>query len=317
MIDNALLKYSSIIRWKVGLVKHSYNILPRKGRRIVPLYNTIGENLPPLLRSRSWTLEYNENVDTLLTGLRAALFDLDGTLIETHIDFAGMKRETLALVSDYGVETDNLAALDILSIVEAARERLEASGQREAGDRLRADAFALLQRIEIQQCASPTEVPGASELLFRLRAWGIPVGIVTRNCRLVSERLLHIGNLPCDVLVTRDDVPRTKPDPLHLLTTLQLLEKRGGEKRLLPSAAVMVGDHWMDIQAGRAAGMRTIGILRGRDAGFFAPAPPDRLIHELAELLPCIGENVPHEPNTSPLRRLDHPLHRHRQLEYP
>jgi phosphoglycolate phosphatase len=223
-----------------------------------------------------------------------------------------MKRETLALVSGCGVETDSLAALDILSIVEAARERLEASGQTQAGDRLRADAFALLQRIETKQCASPTEVPGASELLFRLRARGIPVGIVTRNCRVVSERLLQIGNLPCDALVTRDDVPRTKPDPLHLLTTLQLLEKGSAEKRLLPSSAVMVGDHWMDIQAGRAAGMRTIGILRGRDADFFAPAPPDRLIYELSELLLCTGENIPHEPSDPLLRQPDHPLHRHR-----
>ena len=49
----------------------------------------------------------------------------------------------------------------------------------------------------------------------------------------------------------------------------------------------MIGDHWMDIQAGRAAGTRTIGFLRpDRPEGFFDVCPPDVVIPDLGELLP-------------------------------
>lgn len=241
---------------------------------------------------------YNEGVENPFLGLRAALFDLDGTLIETHIDFPRMKRETLALAARFGVETAPLVPLDILGIVETVREQLVAAGEPTASRRFRAEAFALLEAIETDHCANPVEIPGAAELLARLRAEGVRVGIVTRNCRAVSERLLAAGNLLCDVLLTRDDVPRTKPDPAHLLAALDALfegekGRRGGSMTspLLPfssSATLMVGDHWMDAQAGREAGMRTVGVLRGRAPDFFAPAMPDLLVRELAELLPML-----------------------------
>ena len=57
----------------------------------------------------------------------------------------------------------------------------------------------------------------------------------------------------------------------------------------------MVGDHWMDVQAGKAAGMATVGILTpGRPDDFFAAHPPDRLIRDLRELIGWIsaGESV-------------------------
>jgi len=228
-------------------------------------------------------------VENLFPGLRAALFDLDGTLIETHIDFPLMKRETLALVARYGVEAEGLAALDILSVVERARERLEEAGRAEEGRRLRREAFALLEEIEVGHCANPVEIPGAAELLARLRAQDVRVGIVTRNCRIVSEKLLAAGNLICDVLLTRDDVPRTKPDPEHLFAALTALgvqvQCEHRNTRTSEHPVIMVGDHWMDVQAGRAAGLKTVGILRGRMAEFFAAAPPDVLVNELAELL--------------------------------
>lgn len=223
-------------------------------------------------------------------GLRAALFDLDGTLIETHIHFPGMKQAVLALARRYGLEEADLAPFDILGAVEAARERLEVSGDAQAGHRFRAEAFALLEEIELRECAHPVEIRGAAELLRCLRGRGVRIGVVTRNCRVVSERLMNVGGLTYDVLVTRDDVPRTKPDPAHLFAALQAMgvplpkQGEGGN----PSPVLMVGDHWMDVRAGRSAGLRTVGILRGRAADFFAPAIPDLLVNELADLLPLI-----------------------------
>ncbi len=221
-------------------------------------------------------------------GVRAALFDLDGTLIETHIDFGLMRREMLALAARYGAPAQN-PHQDILGIVESARKWLVAEGKADSAAELRREAFARLQDIEVEHCGNPVKVPGARALLRMLRERGIRVGIVTRNCRLVSERLLQFGDLSYDSLLTRDDVLRTKPDPAHLAAALAALDPSSA----IPNpAAVMVGDHWMDSAAGRAAGMRTIGLLRGRPESFYEPAPPDLLVPELADLLPLV-EGIP------------------------
>ena len=57
-------------------------------------------------------------------GLRAVLFDLDGTLVHTRIDFAHMKRVVLDLVAARGLDPDDYAPLDVLGILAAAAGRL-------------------------------------------------------------------------------------------------------------------------------------------------------------------------------------------------
>ena len=52
--------------------------------------------------------------------LRAVLFDLDGTLIETHIDFSAMTRDMERLARAAGVPDEVTAGKDILSLVDAA-----------------------------------------------------------------------------------------------------------------------------------------------------------------------------------------------------
>ncbi|HZO89920.1 MAG TPA: HAD family phosphatase [Chthonomonadaceae bacterium] len=231
-----------------------------------------------------------EQAHRLFSGLAAALFDLDNTLIETHIDFPLMKREMLALVARYGLDPAPLTERDILGIVEAARESLQEAGREADSTRFRTEAFARLEEIEIEHCAAPVELPGASELLAALRARAVPVAIVTRNCRAVAERLIRQGRLACDVLLAREDVARTKPHPDHLNDALHALAQQNARPDFPPAACLMVGDHWMDVAAGRAAGMRTIGLRRQRPADFFAPAPPDLLVGDMAELWRLVEE---------------------------
>jgi phosphoglycolate phosphatase-like HAD superfamily hydrolase len=207
--------------------------------------------------------------------LRAALFDLDGTLIETHIDFHAMAQAMQDIAQQAGVAPDVFADQDILGIVEAsAKEIAERNGD---GEEFRRQAFLDLEQREVDGCAHPILLPGTDGLLRTLTDRNIKIGIVTRNCRRVSTELLERFALPYDVLLTRDDVARTKPNPQHLWEALHALE-------CSPEAAVMVGDHWMDIQAGQRANVaRTLGVLGSHDADWFAPCPPDVLVHDLSE----------------------------------
>ena len=218
-------------------------------------------------------------MSVLRQALRIVLFDLDGTLIETHIDFPAMTRAMIGMVREAQVPDDVTAGKDILSMVEAAAEYIAAHGG--DGPDFRRRAWAVLEEMEVSGCARPVLLPGTRECLTNLAAGGIKVGIVTRNCRRVSLGLLERFSLSADVLLTRDDVSHTKPDPQHLWDALTTLG-------LSPSEAAMVGDHWMDVQAGRRAGVaRTVGVLGRHGADWFAPSPPDTLIRDLTEAESC------------------------------
>lgn len=209
-------------------------------------------------------------------GIRAVLFDMDGTLVETDIDFPLMKREMLALGERHGIPALELQGLDILAVVNAVVARLDP----DEAARVRQEAFETLERIEFANIDAAHVIPGAAELLRALRDAGAKIGIVTRNCRNAVEVSLGGTGVVYDALLTRDDVRNAKPHPEHLLRALDALGAR-------PDEALMIGDHWMDIQAGRAAGTRTIGFLRpDRPEGFFDVCPPDLVIADLRELLP-------------------------------
>ncbi len=214
--------------------------------------------------------------------LRAVLFDLDGTLIETHIDFPAMMQAMHTLARNAGVPEAVTEGKDILSFVEAAADYLQA--RRKNGTALRREAFAQLEALEVAGCAHPVLLPGTPELLAELARNKIKIGIVTRNCRRVSESLLSQFDLPYDLLLTRDDVTRTKPNPEHLWDALKCLA-------VSPAEAAMVGDHWMDIQAGQKAGCAaTLGILGTHHAKWFAPCPPTGLVRDPSAALPLFQQ---------------------------
>lgn len=202
--------------------------------------------------------------------LRTVLFDLDGTLVHTRIDFPGMKRRILGLVARYGLDPAPLAERDILTIIRLAAPRLPA--------RFAEEAEAALVEIEVAACEGACLAEGAEEILHWLPRAGLRVGIVTRNSPAAVARVLREFPLPHEVLLTRADTPRVKPDPLHLELALQRLDTP-------PARALMVGDHVMDVEGGKAAGMRTLGLLTPeRPPDFFTPAAPDGVIRSLLEL---------------------------------
>jgi pyrophosphatase PpaX len=92
----------------------------------------------------------------------------------------------------------------------------------------------------------------------KLRNRGYAVGVVTSKSRQFAERGLRLCALWefADVFVSMDDTSRHKPYPEPLLLALERLQ-------VAPQQAVYVGDSRHDMQAGRAAGMRTVAALWG------------------------------------------------------
>ena len=207
--------------------------------------------------------------------LDAVLFDLDGTLIHSHIDFDLMCSEMIRLAQAAGVPEQSLSGKEILEMVDAAASFLPS----ERASILRREMWMRLEEIERDGCTGSQPIVGAVDLLGTLRDSGTKIGIVTRNCRAVSKPLVDELGLAYDVLLTRDDVARCKPNPAHLRDALAALDTDADQ-------SLMVGDHWLDVRVGRDAGCAaTLGVLGERSVDWFAPCPPDAVVRDLREAM--------------------------------
>jgi HAD superfamily hydrolase (TIGR01509 family) len=187
---------------------------------------------------------------------RLLLFDLDGTLISPGTDFAAMREEVRNLFVRAGVPQD-FPFRHILGGLDDAATFLRKQG-RDARDveALRAQAYDLIERREREGLAMARAIPGVREALQAWRA-NYHVGIFTRtHPDVLRESIAKFDLGDFHVLLSRADGP-PKPDPAQVRLALA---RAGG---LMPNQAVVVGDHVFDIQAGKAAGVRSFGVLTG------------------------------------------------------
>jgi HAD superfamily hydrolase (TIGR01509 family) len=193
----------------------------------------------------------------VLNHLQGIIFDLDGTLVDSQLDFAGMRRET-GCPSGRGL----LEHLETL-----------------VDDKARHDAEAVIHRYEMQGARAATWMPGADSLLQRLSASDLPLGIVTRNSRPATQLTLTTLAAPPLDLITREDAA-PKPNPEGLLN----LADRWG---ILPEALAYVGDFRFDLEAARRARMTSVLYLQegNRDYADLADVVFSAF-DELAALLP-------------------------------
>jgi HAD superfamily hydrolase (TIGR01509 family) len=189
-------------------------------------------------------------------GPRALLFDMDGTLTEPYLDFAGIRAE---------IGVGDRPLLEAMAEISPAQ---------------RAAAETILHRHEDKAAAESVLNPGCTELLAYVRERRFGTALITRNSRRSVASVLQKHALHFDVLVTREDANgKFKPDPYPLLHACEAL---GVE----PAVAWMIGDARYDVEAGTAAGTRTVWLSHGQPKGFSAdPWRTVRDLHELLQLL--------------------------------
>ncbi|HVV49505.1 MAG TPA: HAD family hydrolase [Polyangia bacterium] len=188
------------------------------------------------------------------------IFDLDGTLADSLLDFDAIRAE--------------IGLRPGLPILEQLAE---------ATPEARARAELIMRRHERAAIAGATLTDGCADLLGHLAARRIPMGILTRNVREVVETFARTFSLRFQAVYTREDGPH-KPAPDGVLALCAALG-------VTPAETLTVGDYKFDVLAGRAAGCRTV-LLRA------APLPPeehadwgapDLTVRSLRELLPLFG----------------------------
>ena len=189
--------------------------------------------------------------------VKAVLFDLDGTLIDTATDFVRiigkMSRE-----NDWQAppeaeirEQVSAGASAMVRLMLSYNDQLELSEDALSGFRQQ-----FLDDYEADICVDSCVFAELEEVLTTLEEKGVPWGIVTNKPRYLAEQLLSKMGLDqrCAVLICPDDVSRTKPDPEPMYMALEKLSIPRGAA----GCVLYVGDHIRDIEAGKAAGMPTI-----------------------------------------------------------
>src|SRR5437870_4565812 len=179
--------------------------------------------------------------------IRGVVFDLDGTLVDSRLDFDAMRRE-MELPSNEPI-LESLAKLDA---AHAAR------------------CHEILHRHELAGAERAVLLPGARELVAALHARGIRQAVATRNSRRITETTLLKLDLPFDLVLTRDDGP-VKPDPWPV-------QEAARRWTISTAEIVVVGDYRFDVECGRAAQSQTVLLTHPHDPRTYANAEQANLV---------------------------------------
>lgn len=213
--------------------------------------------------------------------IKTVIFDFDGTLAKLNIDFTRMRQEVTQIIATYGIEPGDIQAGFILEMIDAAAYLLKNDSAEKAQEFQQA-SMRLIENIEMQAARKGELFTSTRELLSFLRSNDIPSAVVSRNCQKAVFTVFPDILSFCAAAVCRDAVEKVKPDPLHLLAAL---EKSNGHA----ASALMVGDHPLDIEAGRHAGTFTAGVLTGNfHAEDFREAKADIVLPQASSLINLI-----------------------------
>lgn len=211
------------------------------------------------------------------TNLKTALFDLDGTLINTNELIINSFLHTLGKFYPNQYQRE-----DVLPFMGPTLQETFSSIDPNRVDEMIHEyrTFNIAQHDLLV-----TEFEGVYETILTLHQSGFKLGIVTTKLHDVVEKGLKLSRLDrfFDVVVALDHVTKAKPDPEPIFKALDLLNSQ-------PAEAIMVGDNYHDILAGKNAGTKTAGVAwsaKGRE--YLARFEPDYMLENMADLLPILG----------------------------
>jgi N-acetyl-D-muramate 6-phosphate phosphatase len=185
----------------------------------------------------------------------ALLFDLDGTLVDSAPDLAAAANTLRSArgmpplpLAHYRPHT-SAGARGMLAIA------MDMSPSAPAYEALKDEFLACYERLATQQTRC---FPAMAALIDRLDQAGVAWGIVTNKATRFTEPIVaHLGlDQRAATVVCGDTTPHAKPHPAPLLEAARRIG-------IPPNRCVYVGDDLRDVQAGRAAGMKTVAVRWG------------------------------------------------------
>jgi beta-phosphoglucomutase len=206
----------------------------------------------------------------------AVVFDWDGTLADSRRVVVASFQKALIEV-DCKISDAFIEQRIGIGSAETFREILRSS-KTSFDEALIKRLVKLKVRNEVEMSRDITLFDGALQLLQSLRG-KIKLGLASMNDRVVIEHLLKVMSLDgfFSVVVTADDVARSKPDP-------EIFLKCAGELKSSPEKCVVVEDSVFGVEAAKRAKMKCIAVLTGvHSKEMLEKANADLIVNSLTE----------------------------------
>jgi phosphoglycolate phosphatase len=214
-------------------------------------------------------------------GVRALIFDLDGTLIDSELDLALSVNATLAHLGRAALPHHQIAGY----VGQGAQRLIEqAVGAGSTLAECEAGLAYFLKYYREHMLDNTVTYPGVREGLAALEA--MPMAVLTNKPVRFSQEIVKGLGLSkyFRTVYGGNSFETKKPDPAG---TNVLLREFGIE----PKEAMVVGDSEVDVQTARNAGTWSCGVTYGLGSERLVQWPPDLLVDSLEQLAAHVGQN--------------------------
>jgi phosphoglycolate phosphatase len=212
------------------------------------------------------------------------VFDLDGTLVDTAPDLTAALNHVLRSEGRAPVPEESVRHMVGHGAAKLIERGMHATGGLPGPEHLDRLFRRFIEHYRANLSVGSRPFPNAVAALETLAAAGVGLAVCTNKPEGLARRLL--ADLAMDrllpVVLGGDSLPVKKPDPAHLLATL---ERLGGG----PAGAVMVGDSQTDLAAARAAGVPVVLVSFGYTPVPAAELGADALIDDFDDLIPALA----------------------------
>ena len=191
---------------------------------------------------------------------KGIVFDLDGTLIHSEVDFVKMKKNMIRVLEEYsaprGVLTPQMTTVVIL---EHAEKYWEEQGKPEKDRQwLRDEMTRLMDQGELEAIETLTAIKGTKDAIHKLRMKGYRLAILTRSHHDYAVKALEktgmIGDF--ELILGRGETPQPKPYAEAMIHAAKLM-------KLSLDEVFLVGDHHIDATCALNAKCHFIGVATG------------------------------------------------------
>jgi phosphoglycolate phosphatase len=223
--------------------------------------------------------------------IKGIVFDLDSTLVDSHVDFAKMKQKIIHYLEENGHPKATLSPTTqtTVQIMEEAEKNWVKQGKTEQQkQRMRDKITEYMDQGELEAIETLTEIPGAKQAAEQLRAQGYQLAILTRSHNQYAVKALEKTGMAhlFNPVLGRGETPQPKPYKEALDHTVKLMG-------LSIDEVIMIGDHQIDRDSATNSGCPFIGVATGHRGlkSWAEENPPKVLLESVAELPAYILEN--------------------------
>ena len=219
--------------------------------------------------------------------IKAIVFDLDGTLMDSKIDYPRMGQLIAEVLQRYGMTEPLGDRRKVYRVIRGGERTLREYGHPEENIPVTLlEMEKVMNLIELEALVNIKLKPHAVEAIKKLHESGYKLGIATRSHREYTlQGLTKFGLIDYfKHIVARDDVLLPKPHPHHLLHTIELLEETS-------DSSLFIGDTTTDLDTAKAANVRFIGYWRDDEwAKRLVEAGCETLVKDLREIKKIVDD---------------------------